>query len=243
MPRADHRRGPGRDDPSNPDRPPSRDDAARRADTGARAEDGRWRSSTRFRSGPDDDPDEEARDERDQRARAGRDDDAASYRGHAPARQDDRRYLVDQAPDEDRWYGRDLDEELDHGIDRGFSRDADERHDERGLLSDRGGSGRAVRDLRPRLEQRDEAPEREDEEEDRDGLRRDRDWRRDEDERDRSLDRTADPDQAPRGRPAERMSHLADERGRSEHDELRRRVRREEGRHHDAGRGRPRRHD
>jgi hypothetical protein len=118
--------------------------------------------------------------------------DAAAPRGHAPARKDDRRYLVDRVPDEDRWVGRDLDEELDHGIDRGFSRDLDERHDERGLLADRGGSGHAIQDLRPLLEQRDQDLDR-DEEEDRDGLRRDRDWRRDEDERDRSLDRDRAP--------------------------------------------------
>ncbi len=186
MPRDDEddRRGRGR----TSDRPPSRDAAARRAGARACDADGRWRSSSRFRGGPEDDRDDDVRDEREERARLDRDDDAASYRGHAPARQDDRRYLVDRAPDVDRWYGRDLDEELDHGIDRGFSRDADERHDERGLLSDRGGSGRSFRDLRPRSEQRDRDLDR-DEEEDRDGLRRDRDWRRDEDDRDRSLDR------------------------------------------------------
>jgi hypothetical protein len=77
-----------------------------------------------------------------------------AYGGHARARQDDRRYLIDRAPDEDRWYGRDLDEELDHRIDRGFSRDADERHDERALFADRRGSGRSFQDIRPRYEER-----------------------------------------------------------------------------------------
>jgi hypothetical protein len=128
------------DDPRDRPRDPAPD--ARDRDSG-----GRWRSSDRARGGAADDRDRRA-DER----RRPRDDDAAPYRGHAPARQDDRRYLVDRTPDEDRWYGRDLDEELDHRIDRGFSRDADERHDERSLL-ERGGSGHSLRDVRPRWDQ------------------------------------------------------------------------------------------